>query len=57
MRALSIDRVEFGTARVLGAEDVHALMIFEPGGYEPEAMRRLMQIIDVVPARRPRARQ
>jgi len=58
--------------KVLGEEDVHALMIFEPGGYEhgywaraemteeqrrdPEAMRALLQIMDVVPARSPSAR-
>jgi quercetin dioxygenase-like cupin family protein len=52
--------------KVLGDENAHTLMIFEPGGYEqgyfarsemtdeqrrdPEAMRRLMQTMDVVPA-------
>ena len=53
--------------RVLGEDPVHALMLFEPGGYErgymargalteedrqdPEAMQRLLQIMDVEPAR------
>lgn len=54
--------------RVLGDDDVHALMIYEPGGYElgyfargemtdeerrdPEAMQRLRLLQDLVPAER-----
>ena len=57
---------------VLGQEDVHALMIFEPGGYEqgyfarsemteeerrdPDAMSQLLRIMDVVPARNTNSR-
>jgi quercetin dioxygenase-like cupin family protein len=55
--------------RVMGDEPVHALMIFEPGGYEhgyfarsaltdedrqnPDKMKDLRTIMDVVPAPRP----
>lgn len=58
--------------KIIGDEAVHALMIYEPGGYEngyfargemtdedrddPEAMQRLLQIMDVVPAGRGRTR-
>lgn len=54
--------------KILGDEDVHALMIYEPGGYEqgyfargelteedrrdPETMQQLLKIMDVVPAAR-----
>ena len=51
--------------RVLGDQNVHAIMIYEPGGYElnlrrrlgmtpeqredPETRRRMMELADVVP--------